>query len=115
MPQEPRIVRSFSQKVPVFSRKVPLFRTKQGDFFRMVHCRCLSLLVRMSGRRYINKESVKLSATLAADSGRFVERHRRFAHRWSCECGNLRVARAQRTLNACHCSKKNVLLCQSTL
>ena len=69
MPQEPRIVRSFSQKVPVFSRKVPLFRAKQGDFFRRVHCRRLSLLVRMSGRRYINKESVKFSATLAADSG----------------------------------------------
>ena len=35
----------------------------------MVHCRCLSLLARMSGRRYINKESVKLSATLGAGSG----------------------------------------------
>ena len=69
MPQEPCIVRSFSQKVPVFFQKVPLFRAKQGDFFRRVHCRRLSLLVRMSGRRYINKESVKLSATLAADSG----------------------------------------------
>ena len=69
MPQEPRIVRSFSQKVPVFFQKVPLFRAKQGDFFRLVHCRCLSLLARMSGRRYINKESVKFSATFAADSG----------------------------------------------